>query len=369
MSNQDELETRIIPKDDSVIETECNPEEDLYSIVGNPYKSALYYPTVAELKRVNWKALVFALVWWLVCFYINCVVQVTTEHIENRTYPMSEESDFHGKHHFYSESYELFDLGFDMFPPMPNIIADVCAFGLVGITILRFLCTKNRFVILKRYILLLGTSFLFRSLTIVSTILPQPQRECYATATGNAFLDALMILLLQKKTCTDMFFSGHATNMSFAALLWTEFSHRYPIIPLTFIDKFLFRGKRIMDNYGHLKRPTLVKILIWMLVAVGCFFVSATRLHYMIDIIFGLFVSITFFKLYHHALSRAVMSNSPFSKFVRWFDSDSPEIELGERLLKMYPFLNVDAKEGRVRKNSIDSFDNDASHTIQEKDA
>jgi len=349
---------------DNIIEvgSECSEVEDsidVYEILGNPYKTAICLPSLAELKRVNWKALIFAVCWWFICFYIDCIVQVKTEHIENRTYPMSQESDFHGRFHFYSESYELFDLGFAAFPIMPNLVADLCAFGFVGVTIFRFLLTRNRFIVLKRYVMILGTMFLFRSLTIISTILPQPQRSCMATARGNVFLDGLLIILLQKKTCTDMFFSGHALNISLAALLWTQFSHMYPLIPLSPIDKFLFRGKPLIDNYGRLKRPTITKIFIWMFVLVGCFFVSATRLHYMIDVIFGVFVSVTLFKLYHHALAMACINNSPFSRFIRWFDSDSPEIELGKRIIEIYPFLSADSKKGRIRKNSINGCEGD----------
>jgi len=359
--NQDELKESMLKNGDIAVETGEAPQDfiDVYEILGNPYKTSIGLPSLAELKRVNWKALIFAVVWWFICFYIDCVVQVTTEHIENNTYPMSEESDFHGRHHFFSESYELFDLGFFILSPMPSIIADVCAFGLVGITILRFLVTRNRFIILKRYMMILGTIFLFRALTIVSTILPQPQRSCMSTARGNPFLDGLLIILLQKKTCTDMFFSGHATNMTLAALIWTYFSHTSPIIPLSPLDKFIFRRKRLMDNYGKLKRPTVTKIFIWLLVAVGCYFVSATRLHYMIDIIFGLFVTITVFKLYHHALAMAYFKETWFSKFVRWFDSDSPEIEIGKRMIELYPFLKPDSKVGRARKNSVDGSESD----------
>ena len=250
------------------------------------------------------------------------ILSLSVQHIENHTYPMSQESDSRAHFFFHgSEGFELFDLGFYLFPRfdvrlrsfffffafffssccacfddlLQNIYADVFAFGLSFVTILRFLVTKNRFIVLKRYVLILGTVFLFRALTIISTILPQPQKECFATATGNAFLDALLIILLQKKTCTDLFFSGHATNLTFAALLWTYYSHMYPVIPLSPVDKFLFRGKPLMDKYGRLKRPTLVKILVWIVAILGYFFVNATRLQYVIDIIFGFFVSTIFF--------------------------------------------------------------------------
>jgi len=348
-------EVVIIPCIDEHQDKEVNELDDLdvASIYGDPHKTALCFPKAAELNKLNWRALIFGVLWWLVCFYINCVVQVTTEHIENRTYPMSQESDFVGRHTFYSESYMLFDLGFFLFPPLPNLIADICAYGFVAITLIRFLLTRNRFVILKRYTLILGTIFLFRAITIVSTILPQPQRECMATATGNPFLDSLMILLVQKKTCTDMFFSGHATNIALVAWLWTRFSHLYPVIPSTRLDKILFRGRPLMDRYGRLKRPTLVKILVWLFTFVSFFFISATRLHYVIDIIFGFFVTSVFFLGYHHALSKACMNNSLFSRFIRWFDSDSPEIELGRRLVKKYPFLHVDAGKDHDGRDSV----------------
>ena len=44
---------------------------------------------------------------------------VSLQHIENRTYPMSEESEHYYRHHFFSESFELYDLGFAIFPPAP----------------------------------------------------------------------------------------------------------------------------------------------------------------------------------------------------------------------------------------------------------
>ena len=72
---------------------------------------------------------------------------------------------------------------------------------------------------------------------------------------------------------------------------------------------------------------------------------------------FGSFVS--FFQLYHHALYMAYLKESWFSKFVRWFDSDSPEIEIGKRMIELYPFLKPDSKVGRARKNSVDGSESD----------
>jgi len=202
--------------------------------------------------------LIFGLAWCFFCFYVNTIVQVETEHIENRTYPMSEESETYARHHFFGDSYQLFDLGFALFPPVTDIVADICVVALVVVTIIRFLITKNRFVVLKRYALLLGTVFLFRSLTIVSTILPQPQKSCIATARGNVFLDGLMILLGQKKTCTDMFFSGHCTNVTFAALLWTNFSHIYPVVPLKlFIYLTPCTNTNISDHAAQIQNITI----------------------------------------------------------------------------------------------------------------
>ena len=51
-------------------------------------------------------------------------------------------------------------------------------------------------------------------------------------------------------------------------------------------------------------------------------------------------------QLYHHALAMAWVNDSLFSRFVRWFDSDSPEIEMGRRLAEKYPFLPVNAGKG-----------------------
>jgi len=327
---------------------------DLTSIFGDPYKTAVCLPSKEEFRRLNWRAVIFGVAWWFCCFYIDTIVQVVTEHIENRTYPMSEESENYARHHFFSESYELFDLGFAIFPPIKDIIADIYVVAFVVISIIRFLLTRNRFVVLKRYCLLLGTVFLFRALTIVSTILPQPQRSCIATANAkeNPFLGGLMIMLTLQKTCTDMFFSGHATNLTFAALLWTNFSHIYPVIPLTKLDKAVFRGLPLTDRFGRIRRPTVTKIIVWLAVIVGFIFISATRLHYMIDVIFGFCVSLTVFILYHHALAKACTNNSFFSRFLRWYESDSPEIELGKRLIDSYPILYAD-----FDKDDIDSKD------------
>ena len=174
-------------------------------------------------------------------------------------------------------------------------MADVWVWAFVAITFVRFWLTQQRFIIMKRYVLILGLTFLFRSFTIVATLLPQPQKSCVATAVGNPFLDGLLIMLLQKKTCTDMFYSGHTVNLSMAAMLWTMFSHNHPIVPLTAVDRTIFCGTPVMDRFGHLLRPTITKIVAWVCVVIGCFFISATRLHYLIDVCMGMFVSVSLF--------------------------------------------------------------------------
>ena len=62
-------------EDSIVVQNELDP----ITIMGNPYKTALCFPTAAEFKRLNWRALIVGVAWWFFCFYIDCVLQVTTE--------------------------------------------------------------------------------------------------------------------------------------------------------------------------------------------------------------------------------------------------------------------------------------------------
>lgn len=66
----------------SLLEQRPAPEpvkQRLQDIVGNPTKTAICFPSKAELARTNWAAFAFAAAWWFICFYTNSVVQVVTE--------------------------------------------------------------------------------------------------------------------------------------------------------------------------------------------------------------------------------------------------------------------------------------------------
>jgi len=186
------------------------------------------------------------------------------------------------------------------YPPLPDIILDnvplipsafaisetICiVLGMILVFIL--IVHKHRGIILRRLLVIIGSVFLLRCLTMFITSLSVPgshlTSDCMKTRGMTTTYDDKLkraieitfgfgMSVMGVKTCGDYMFSGH---MSIITLL------NYTIVEYT------------PKNWKGLH------IITWVLNCFGAFFVLAAHEHYSIDVFIGFYISSRLFVYYH----------------------------------------------------------------------
>ena len=163
----------------------------------------------------------------------------------------------------------LFDLGFHILPFIRY--PKVCDYIniLMGILTLGTMTFLHPYPIKvwKRLVVIQGSIFLFRSFTIVVTLLPNCDKECVPSKVAgseeeNVIKETFLILLGQRVTCGDLLFSGHASNLTLMASVFQEY------IPGV-LRKYT-KGPRVYTKY------TLIAAF-WCIAALGYFLIIATQ--------------------------------------------------------------------------------------------
>jgi membrane-associated phospholipid phosphatase len=210
-----------------------------------------------------------------------------------------------------SLSYKLLPLGYDNDPfhdqpfrtdhrpPIPHDsgYARLCyahwsdyMLGLAGVVaILRMLFTTDGAHGLARALYTFGLVCTLRSTTIVLTVLPIPSDACRPPLLPNPDLwtDLWQVFAFEKSACeAGCFFSGHTTGFTCCVLL--------------------------MLQYGQLPSKWFRwSYLIWAIIGVA--YLSLCRIHYTIDIIFGVLITCTTWYFYHLSLKYPLI----FTPFVQ----------------------------------------------------
>merc|ERR1711920_534669 len=144
---------------------------------------------------------------------------------------------------------------------------------------------------LHRFFVIYGTLCMMRSVTVISTSLPDSSEKCrLATPTGNlpsgafgwtdisiktVLIRSFKLLVPSEITCGDMVFSGHTMLMVMCAMTWHTY---YKWVPGSI-------------NY--------VKVTIWIITIFGLMIIIWVRMHYTLDVILALYFTITLWGSYH----------------------------------------------------------------------
>jgi shingomyelin synthase len=203
------------------------------------------------------------------------------------------------------------DLFFDVFEsidtlfgiPVHRCIDFILSSMNIG-TITFIILQKNRAVIARRLMAIYGILLFLRGCTVLLTSLPDPYPMCRELAPGTQALmsldpytivdNALLMYGPNDKrhsmTCGDMIFSGHSVLFVLSALVW----HRY---------------------YPERKFINPVKSCVSILSALGCTLLIAARVHYTIDVVVAVYLTITIWASYHR-FAKEIESGQPFRQEV-----------------------------------------------------
>lgn len=160
---------------------------------------------------------------------------------------------------------------------------------LLSATMLFILSRPQRATIARRFFTVYATLMLMRCVTIVVTSLPDALPICHTLTPGTQrFVDINIRAVILKAirmvvplaghtpemTCGDMVFSGHSTILVICGLVWHTYHRR--------VDGF-----------------NLIKTGVWLLASCGLISILVVRLHYTIDVLLALFLTISVWTSYH----------------------------------------------------------------------
>ena len=166
-------------------------------------------------------------------------------------------------------------------------LAETAMAALVFATLAWALTQPWRWLALRRWLAIYGVVALLRAVTVIVTTLPDSRAFCRQTP-GTHRLDAFPWAEVLSRaleiaagrhfeTCGDLVFSGHSTVLALVGMAL----HSY------------YRVRSGSVSASPLKLAT------WLLIAALLFVIVATRLHYTLDVLVALFVTIAVFNSYH----------------------------------------------------------------------
>lgn len=176
-----------------------------------------------------------------------------------------------------------------------------------------------RWTVLARMFLLWGLLWTLRAVTIVATVLPNPDAECkpHTSYPDNVFMEAAVLMppfnnIFSQVTCQDVLFSGHTVILTLASIMWLHYSHWAPWPEWSNASSWAILAFRCM-------------VILNMLVGYYC--IIASKFHYSADVLMGCLLTIFIFQSYHSSTwflpSRRVQA---FQKFFEWFEEDAVDV-------------------------------------------
>ncbi|KNE70157.1 hypothetical protein AMAG_15130 [Allomyces macrogynus ATCC 38327] len=209
------------------------------------------------------------------------------------------------------------DLGHDLIPHL-NIphLPDYFIITLTALTVGLIINHKHRLGLIRRFLYVHGTLLLFRSLTIISTTLPDPQKKCAEKLPVEDIFAPVNPLM--PVTCGDMMFSGHTVMLTILAMIWTDYGPQIA---------WVRRG-------------------IWTIAALGMLSLVAMRYHYTIDIMIALYITQRGWRWYGYlAANQHLREQEPIVAFLERRSSEADFLKVAAALRESRAALDATVTE------------------------
>ncbi|ELP87215.1 hypothetical protein EIN_093720 [Entamoeba invadens IP1] len=214
---------------------------------------------------------------------------------------------------------------------------------------IRFILTRGRLVVLRRYFFLMGINFLIRSVCLYFTLLNDPAHRDSSVNT-NPLFESVLISAGTHVSTVDKLFSGHTSSLTLAGLFMVSYSDKYPLFDNKKTSKLFYFG---------------FNVAICVYVACGWCIFAIARMHYSVDIFIGLLFAFFIFALYHNYIKLAQTRNNSFNKFLIWFEQDADDIPIIQFVENQEPtvfgsenFKEVIIEMQEVKSESFKVFQN-----------
>lgn len=232
----------------------------------------------------------------------------------------------------------LWDMGFKTLPSFScPWIMECLAMGPPILVVIRFCVLPGplsmRWTFLSRMFLMWGLLWALRAITLISTVLPNPDGTCKPRISypNNIFQEALanmpFVFWRHETTCHDVMFSGHTVILTLASLMWVYYADWAP-------------WPQWCDFSSC---ATLVfRTSVFLMTLTGYLCIIASKFHYTADVLMGCMLTVFIFQAYHSAVRSAflprtkgsVLLRNSFHSFLAWFDEDAVDVAVLRRLLQ-----------------------------------
>ena len=180
------------------------------------------------------------------------------------------------------------DVGHEWLPLLrPESLGDILLGLLVSFWILFVVLVVERHQlpgVLIKWLMCHGTLYFFRIITISVTSLPVTENHCRENYTriGNMMWNTLLGIVSLgslNQHCGDLLFSGHSVLVTLICLLFTDYCKRL--------------GRDKMYDLVVL----ILRSIVYSLAFVICLFIIATRNHYTVDVVIGVYATFVTYKV------------------------------------------------------------------------
>jgi len=160
----------------------------------------------------------FSIGFMLVCLYVVCVCNGIADRQDMNSNPNNKKIFLPDL--LLQRSYHWF-LG----TRIPHNLSDILVVTAVVLTIIRiFLTIERAATAFRRSFLTIGVLYFARAFTVLATSLPNPLPDCRPDPPHpNILIDGFWIFVGAKRTCGDVFFSGHSILFTLASLVWNTY--------------------------------------------------------------------------------------------------------------------------------------------------
>lgn len=236
---------------------------------------------------------IFAVSYAFVCIFLNCVGNAIADRLNtNNLLPLEER---HALPDLLISATHSVYISSGLYPNFPNhlIVASVTAIALRVATL-----GNDTLPVLRRILLITGTIYLMRAISVSITVLPNPLLDCKSDPSDSIINDALLILTGQMVTCGDVFFSGHTIIITLSSAVWITYCKD--------------RALCIIINAA-----SLFSLLCLI----------ASSFHYSIDVFFGYLITMTIWNLFHWAVLMPSFKNFWWARVLILLDGQDVKIE------------------------------------------
>lgn len=172
---------------------------------------------------------------------------------------------------------------------IPDIFVVVSGLMALGLCLTR---KERTCLVLRRYLVILGTLYLLRSPMIALTVLPAPMLYCVADYDENIWYDTLLLMAQMRVSCGDVFFSGHTIIFASSYHVYRTYSP-WPLL------------------------TTVVGFTSFF----GMFSLILATYHYSIDVLAGFILTTGIWMIYHWAAQVDDLKSTTVGKFVQFWEN------------------------------------------------